>query len=75
MSVELWPKLLDVSILLQPSASILESPDPPMVRKVVFRMTLASMHSYFIFVWIVVYRWRKAVYHPHFEMGVFTLKG
>ena len=56
MLVELWPKLLDVSILLQPSASILESPDPSMVRKVVFRMTLASMHLYFIFVWIVVYR-------------------
>ena len=39
ISVELWPKLLDVSILLQPLAFIPEGPDPPLVRRAVFRMT------------------------------------
>ena len=77
MSVNLLPKLLDVSIRLQPSASIPVDPDPPLVRRAVFRMTSASMHSFFILcnVWIVVYCQIKNVYQPHFEMGAFALKG
>ena len=47
MSVKLLSKLLDASILLQPSGSIPEGPDPPLVRKVEFRMTSASTHSCF----------------------------
>ena len=47
MSVKLLSKLLDASILLQPSGSIPEGPDPPLVRKAEFRMTSASTHSCF----------------------------
>ena len=45
MSVELVPKLLDINILSQPSGSLPEGPDPPLVRRAVFLMTSAPMHS------------------------------
>ena len=48
MSVELWPKLLDVSIPLQPSASTPKCSDPRLLRRAVFKKTSASMHSCFI---------------------------
>ena len=75
ISVELWPKLLDVSILLQPLASIPKGTEPPLVRRAVFQTTSASMHSYLCYVWILVYRRIKNVYQPHFDMCVFALKG
>ena len=48
MWMELWLKVLNVSILLQPSASLPEGPHPSLVRRTVFGMTSASTHSYFI---------------------------
>ena len=76
MSVELRSKLLVVSIFLQPSISIPEGRDPPLVCRAVFLMTSASMHSYFILCMDCVITFISiTVYQSHFHMGVFALKG
>ena len=66
--------LLHVSILLQPSASIPEGPDPSLVRRAVFEWFQHLCLHNLSYVWIVVYHRMKKVSQSRFDMGVFSLK-